>query len=69
MAKTVTGWCRALLNGTGKIRPEGQPVRYDTLNGQIELWPVPDRAGYGLLVEYIAGKPRFSQDTDRPRCA
>ena len=44
----------------------GQPVRYDTLNGQIELWPVPDRAGYGLLVEYIAGKPRFSQDTDRP---
>lgn len=44
----------------------GQPVRYDTLNGQIELWPVPDRAGYGLLVEYIAGRPRFSQDTDRP---
>ena len=43
-----------------------QPVRYDTLNGQIELWPVPDRAGYGLLVEYIAGKPRFARDEDRP---
>ena len=44
----------------------GQPLRYDTLNGQIELWPVPDRAGYGLLVEYTASRPRFSQDADRP---
>lgn len=43
-----------------------QPVRYDTLNGQIELWPVPDRSGYGLQVEYIAGKPRFARDEDRP---
>ena len=43
-----------------------QPVRYDTLNGQIELWPVPDRSGYGLLIEYIAGKPRFARDEDRP---
>lgn len=43
-----------------------QPVRYDTLNGQIELWPVPDKSGYGLLIEYIAGKPRFARDEDRP---
>ena len=43
-----------------------QPVRYDTLNGQIELWPIPDRPGYGLLVEYIAGKPRFVEASDRP---
>lgn len=43
-----------------------RPLRYDTLNGQIELWPVPDRSGYGLLVEYIAGKPRFVQSSDRP---
>ena len=43
-----------------------QPIRYDTLNGQIELWPVPDRSGYGLLIEYIAGKPRFARDEDRP---
>lgn len=43
-----------------------QPVRYDTLNGQIELWPVPDRSGYGLLIEYTAGKPRFARDEDRP---
>ncbi len=41
------------------------PVRYDTLNGQIELWPVPDKA-YGLLVEYIASRPRFVQSSDRP---
>ena len=43
-----------------------QPIRYDTLNGQIELWPAPDRSGYGLLIEYIAGKPRFARDEDRP---
>ena len=43
-----------------------QPTRYDTLNGQIELWPIPDKTGYGLSVEYIAGKPRFSESSDRP---
>ncbi|WAW09889.1 hypothetical protein NB640_11815 [Oxalobacter vibrioformis] len=42
-----------------------QPVRYETLNGQIELWPIPDRA-YGLMVEYIASRPRFNQPSDRP---
>jgi len=42
----------------------GQPTRYDTLNGQIELWPVPDDH-YGLVIEYIGGKPRFTQDSDR----
>jgi len=41
------------------------PSRYDTLNGQIELWPVPDRA-YELLIEYEASPARFSQDADRP---
>lgn len=41
------------------------PVRYDTIDGQIELWPVPDKA-YGLLVEYIASRPRFAQSSDRP---
>ena len=30
-----------------------QPTRYDHLNGQIELYPVPDR-GYGLIIEYTA---------------
>lgn len=44
----------------------GQPIRYDTLNGQIELWPVPERSGYGLLVEYIASPTRFTQSSDRP---
>jgi len=41
------------------------PSRYDTLNGQIELWPIPDRA-YDLLIEYAAGPGRFKQDADRP---
>jgi len=41
------------------------PSRYDTLNGQIELWPIPDRA-YDLLIEYEAGPARFTQDDDRP---
>lgn len=44
----------------------GQPVRYDTLNGQIELWPIPDGPDYGLLIEYTEGKPRFFADADRP---
>ena len=43
-----------------------QPARYDTLNGQIEVWPIPDRAGYGLSIEYLAGKPRFCEASDRP---
>ena len=42
------------------------PEKYDTLNGQIELWPVPDKSGYGLLVEYIACRPRFARSSDRP---
>lgn len=41
------------------------PERYDTLNGQIELWPVPDQP-YSMIVEYIAPKPRFSIGSDRP---
>ena len=43
----------------------GQPQRYDTLGGQMVVTPVPD-AVYGVQVEYLAGKPRFTQDTDRP---
>lgn len=42
-----------------------QPQKYDTLNGQIEVWPVPER-DYDLIVEYIAGKGRFEQASDRP---
>lgn len=41
------------------------PTRYDTLNGQMELWPVPERQ-YDLFIEYLAPKPRFVQDQDRP---
>jgi len=41
------------------------PTRYDTLNGQMELWPVP-AAAYPLIIEYIAPIARFEQDADRP---
>lgn len=41
------------------------PERWDTLNGQIELYPTPDQA-YTLVVEYTAGKNRFTQQSDRP---
>jgi hypothetical protein len=41
------------------------PTRYDTLNGQMEIWPTPDIA-YPILVEYLAPKPRFAQPADRP---
>lgn len=41
-----------------------QPEKYDHLNGQIELWPIPDQS-YELLVEYTADKPRFDRASDR----
>lgn len=41
------------------------PTRYDTLNGQMEIWPVPSQQ-YDLFIEYLAPKPRFTQDQDRP---
>jgi hypothetical protein len=43
----------------------GIPTRYDTLNGQCEVWPIPD-AAYSMVIEYIEPKPRFSEDADRP---
>lgn len=42
-----------------------QPQKYDTLNGQLQVWPVPDRA-YDLIVEHTALKSRFTQASDRP---
>lgn len=50
------------------MRGENQrafPTRYDTLNGQMEIHPIPDRS-YQIVVEYIAPKPRFNVDSDRP---
>lgn len=41
------------------------PTRYDTLNGQIELWPVPDQ-NYDLIIEYTAPRPAFTADAHRP---
>ena len=42
---------------------KAEPYRWDTLNGQIEIWPVPDKS-YEMVVEYIAQPTRFSQDSD-----
>lgn len=41
------------------------PTRYDTLNGQIEVWPTPITANK-IVVEYLAPQPRFEQAGDRP---
>lgn len=42
-----------------------QPEKYDTLDGQIEVWPIPDQ-GYDMIVEYLADKNRFDRASDRP---
>ncbi len=42
----------------------GEPERYDTIDGQLEIYPIPDRA-YELIVEHIAGKGRFDRASDR----
>lgn len=41
------------------------PRRYDTLNGQIEVWPTPDRT-YRMIVRYREGPARLEQSHDRP---
>lgn len=41
-----------------------RPQKYDTINGQCELWPIPERE-YDLLIEYTAPKNRFDRMTDR----
>lgn len=41
-----------------------EPERYDTIDGQLEIYPIPDRA-YELIVEHIAGKGRFDRMSDR----
>ncbi|WP_238878636.1 hypothetical protein [Achromobacter xylosoxidans] len=41
------------------------PERYDTLNGQMELWPIPG-GQYDVIVEYTQSLGRFEQDADRP---
>jgi len=41
-----------------------QPEKYDTLNGQIEVWPIPER-DYDMLIEYTASFSRFDRPSDR----
>ncbi len=42
-----------------------EPQKYDTIDGQLELYPIPDQA-YELIIEHIAGKARFDRASDRP---
>lgn len=42
-----------------------QPEKYDTINGQLQVWPMPERP-YDLIVEHTAVKGRFTQANDRP---
>lgn len=41
----------------------GEPRKWDSLSGQIEVWPVPDYP-YQMVIEYIQSPGRFSQDSD-----
>lgn len=41
-----------------------RPQKYDTLNGQCEIWPIPERE-YDLLIEYTAPIGRFERMSDR----
>jgi len=59
-----------LVQGIGERHREqadlrATPSRYDTLDGQVELWPIPDRT-CDLLIEYEASLTRFTRDADRP---
>lgn len=40
------------------------PERYDHLNGQLELYPIPGQP-YKMVIEYTADKGRFEQTSDR----
>lgn len=41
------------------------PTRYDTTNGQMEVWPTPEQ-NYDVIVDYVPNAPRFTQSSDRP---
>jgi hypothetical protein len=41
------------------------PRRYDTYNGQLIVWPIPDQI-YELLIEHKVSQPRFTYEGDRP---
>lgn len=44
----------------------GRPHRYDTIDGKLEVQPVPNEEGWKLKIEYLAEQPRFTQGADRP---
>lgn len=63
-------WREPLYQGIGERQREranrrDTPQRYDTLNGQMALWPIPD-AAYEVIIEYTQSPSRFEQDADRP---
>lgn len=46
-------------------KTRGCPGRYDMMNGQIEVLPIPDDE-YVMVVHYRQGPARFDQASDRP---
>ncbi len=40
------------------------PQKYDNLDGQMEVWPIPERE-YPLVIEYTAERNRFDRSSDR----
>lgn len=58
LSQGITEYDRSLTS-------RSHPTQYDTLNGQMELYPVPDQT-YSLIVEYTAPKPAFTADSHKP---
>lgn len=44
----------------------GMPERWDSYDGQLEVWPPADSNDYTLVIEYEGGKRRFEQAADLP---
>lgn len=42
---------------------KARPIRYERLE-QLELWPIPDKLGYGIFIVGLKRLDRFEQDND-----
>ncbi len=69
LATDDTTYRTQLTQGISEVQqalPErGRPTHYDTLNGQLQIYPTPD-ARYTLFIRYLEPKARLTQDQDRP---
>lgn len=53
----ISEWMRAEID-------QSMPTHFDRTNGQIELYPIPERE-YGLVIEWNSTHFKFSEKTDR----